>query len=615
MAMPYHELVRYSVRHDVVSPEQQVAQTFMYRNRAQFHGLGGVGQASSGDYRYGLGKSCCTSCANGGPCTGCGGPAGKACRCKGGGAAQGASFFPCMACGKARPTDRLPCPHCKQKAGWSQNGGVSLGLNGWIREDDYKKFVQMKAEGEEWSPPSASQFSPAFGGLGATTVIQGQADLEPGDYGYQFVSTTKPGTTVFGRRQGFVDPGRRMAVTRQIEELEFLTGTPGVPPRVLAQKVWAARRALMGIGDWEWASYADPRQSYDAKADLEARLRTVERLLGVDKLSPRMMMAYGSGALSGMGGRPEWGQSRADPVAQLASCIRGALCAPDQFCCPPSSCYDPGLEYYPEEEYYPDQEADWSEEFWDRPSGTGVPLPPPGGVPLPPPGGVPLRDPPPSIRVPGGSGVPLITTGGTGVPLSETGTKFTTGPVALRPIASGESIEDYTKYLAAQGLVQDQIQMAVGAAQEQLKRDAEYERQRQEQIKAREEAAAAAAAQAKAAAEARAAAQAAEAKRRAAAAAAATAPATRPRTAVTTGAAPGSWQWHHERTDYDAIKRAALERQARQRSGGYIPSGGGTAYLAGLGSLGSRPLLNMPGVQALRASARRAQADAARRRA
>jgi hypothetical protein len=559
MAMPYHAIAPYSsVRHDVVSPEQLVAMTFRYNQNAQMHGLS---QASSGDYPHGLGKACCTSCAHGGPCEGCSCPPGQ-CRCG--------------------------------------------------------------------------------SGMGATSVMRGQADLEPGDYGYQSVSTTKPGTTVFGRRQGFVEPDRRMKLTRMIEELEFLTGTPGVHPRALAQKVWAARRALMGAGNWAWASYADPRQRYDAKADLESRLRTVERLLGVDQLSPRMMMAYGSG-MAGLGLAP-WGQPQADPVRQLASCIQAALCMPDRFCCPPDSCYDPDGEYYPEDEYYDDEwpEPEPKNGTWIRNGETGIPLrdPPPTGVPLedPPPiigipgGGVPLKD--PLIKV-GGGGVPVtprtqprILTGG-GAPkmlISTPGSygelvdklpqaRGRGGSITLRPISHGESIEDYKKYLVGQGLAPQQIQSAVGTAQQQLQRDAAHEAQRQAQIKAREEAQKAAAAQAKAAAEARAAAQA-KAAAAAAAAKKAAAAAAQPKQYVTAGPqpVPGSWEWHDQRTDYAAIQQAAKARIAKMKSAPWSGGGASTAFLAGLGSLGNRPLMNMPAMNALRMAAQNARIDAARRR-
>ncbi len=264
----------------------------------------GMGQAATGAYRYGLGakakpKACCASCAHSGPC-----------------ASDDHPHFPCAACGKARPTDNKPCPWCKRNMGWAKCGGVS-GSRAPTRT----------------APVSHS-----------TTVIQGQADLEPGDYGYQFPSTTQPGTTVFGRRQGFVDPSRRIEVTRMVTELEFLAGTPGVHPRALASKLWQARKALMGIGNWEWANYQNPGMAYDSKEDLELRLAAVERVLGVAGVSPKIMSQ-----LYGMSGLGEWNPSSIptrgntlDPISKLAACIQGALCLPKSLCCPRGSCFTGG---------------------------------------------------------------------------------------------------------------------------------------------------------------------------------------------------------------------------------------------------------------------------------
>jgi hypothetical protein len=254
--------------------------------------LTGVGQAASGDYRGGLGKSCCSSCARGGPCTGCGGPAGKSCHCKG-------------------------------------------------------------------------------GALGATTTVSGgQEDLEAPPYGYQYAQTTKKNTTVFGRPVGKVPPTRRVSATRLVEELEFLAGTPGVHPRVLAQKAWQARKALMESSDWQYANYQSPFASYDSSSDLKARLAAVERVLGIDKVSPKVAAAlYGMGGMSGLGiyAGPAWGQMY-NPVDKLASCIRGALCAPTSYCCPPGTYFDDPYE----DEYY-------DEEFYDEPYDEYLGPPPSGG--------------------------------------------------------------------------------------------------------------------------------------------------------------------------------------------------------------------------------------------
>jgi hypothetical protein len=236
---------------------------------------GGVGQASSGDYRHGLGKkSCCTSCEHGGPCTGCGGPAGSPCRCA--------------------------------------------------------------------------------GGLGSTTIMAGQADLEPGDWGYQYTQTTKPGTTVAGRAQGRPPVARRIAITRAVAELEFLAGTPGVHPRVLAQKVWLARKALMGTAPWSWANYQNQASAYDSYDDLVSRLQSVERVLGVGNVSPKIMSQYGMGGLGVYTGAV-WGQQQS-PVAKLAQCIQGALCMPKAFCCDQGTYFnDPYYdEQYPEDFPSPD---------------------------------------------------------------------------------------------------------------------------------------------------------------------------------------------------------------------------------------------------------------------
>jgi hypothetical protein len=178
---------------------------------------------------------------------------------------------------------------------------------------------------------------------------QGQEDLEPSPEGFgpQYVMTTKKDTTVMSKWPvpGTAPKERRVDITRLVEEAEYLAGTPGVHPRVLAQKVWQARKALMGSSKWSWASYQDPRARYDSYDDLVARLEAVERVLGVGKLSPKIMAAF-----YGLGGIAPWGE-RLDPVEKLAQCIRGSLCLPKAFCCPPGRMYDePAWEdYYPED--------------------------------------------------------------------------------------------------------------------------------------------------------------------------------------------------------------------------------------------------------------------------
>jgi hypothetical protein len=246
-----------------------------------------LSQASSGDYRHGLGKkkTCCESCTHGGGCTGCGAGAGVPCRCKG-------------------------------------------------------------------------------GGLGSTTIY-GQADLEPGDWGYEYKQTTIPGLTVTGQARGRPPVPRRIQITQMVSELEFLAGTPGVHPRVLAQKVWQARKALMGSGRWSWANYQTAGSAYDSYDDLVSRLEEVESVLGVGDVSPKIMsQLYGMGGLGGLGGTygstgayrgAPWGATGGDPITKLASCIRGLLCQPKGFCCPPGSQFeDPYYDDFPEFEEFPD---------------------------------------------------------------------------------------------------------------------------------------------------------------------------------------------------------------------------------------------------------------------
>jgi hypothetical protein len=209
--------------------------------------LSELSQGSSGDYRYGMGKkSCCDSCARGGPCKGCGSAAGK--------------------CG---------CP-------------------------------------------------PA--GLGQPPI---GPDLEAPPLGYKTVFSTKPGTTSFSQPQGLVSRKRKQSATALIVELEFLVGTGRASPRVLQQKAWLARKALIESPGWEYAAFA---QDIDSKANLEARLAAVERQIGTAGIGPKTM-SYLSGLSGSFRDRPRWGRALS-PAAQLASCIRGARCAPETLCCP-----------------------------------------------------------------------------------------------------------------------------------------------------------------------------------------------------------------------------------------------------------------------------------------
>ena len=155
----------------------------------------------------------------------------------------------------------------------------------------------------------------------------GQADLEPPAPGFpgKYVQTTKPGTTVVSKvRRAPVK--RRVDVTRQLQELEFLVGTPGIPARVLAQKAWTIRRALMGSRVWPWASYGVPGQQYSSHDELQSRLEGIEKILGIDKISPKVMSAlYGMGGLGSAISTPRWGR-RFDPITKLASCINARWC-------------------------------------------------------------------------------------------------------------------------------------------------------------------------------------------------------------------------------------------------------------------------------------------------
>lgn len=162
----------------------------------------------------------------------------------------------------------------------------------------------------------------------------GNIDLEPLNlaWGQKNVFTTKPGQTVFSKPQGVVQPERRVSVTRELEQLEFLTGTAGVHPRVLAQKAWSVRQKLTDMPKWARANTAVPSMSYDAYESLVDRLEAVERVLGVDKLSPKLMALNAAGAFRGLGDL--YTPNSPDPIATLAKCIQGVTCAPKSFCCP-----------------------------------------------------------------------------------------------------------------------------------------------------------------------------------------------------------------------------------------------------------------------------------------
>ncbi len=345
-------------------------------------------------------------------------------------------------------------------------------------------------------------------GLSGTTHVYGQTDLEPGDYGYSYASTTKPGTTVTGSRQGFVGGDRRAQITRQVEELEFLAGTPGVHPRVLGQKVWAARRALMGVGDWAWAAYSVPGHTYDSKSDLIRRVEAVERVLGVAGLPPRLMAAAGSGLGA-------WGSPVSDPVETLSRVIQAALCAPRAFCCPGRG-VPVGMNPPRRRPPFP-------------PPFPPPPFPPP---PFPPPP-LPPRIPPPPVQPPPLPPLPP--------PVGEPPPPVTPPPAGQPPLEPPKGI------IPAGALFQPvlkPVQQAVPKPAQAVK------------------------------------------------------PA--PVALVPPGGfqQPGSWGWHAERTDLDAIKRKAMARSQQARSGvpsGLSPSGGVSISLGSLGQPGGSP-----GLRALR---------------
>ncbi|TFH66214.1 MAG: hypothetical protein E4G90_04740, partial [Gemmatimonadales bacterium] len=156
----------------------------------------------------------------------------------------------------------------------------------------------------------------------------GQEDLEPSAPGFpgKYVQTTQPGRTVMSQvRRAPVET--RLDITRQLQELEFLVGTPGIPSRVLAQRAWTIRRALMGSQVWPWASYSIPGQQYGSHDELQTRLEGIEKILGIDLVSPKLMSAlYGmSGGLGSAVSMPRWGR-RYDPITKLASCINARWC-------------------------------------------------------------------------------------------------------------------------------------------------------------------------------------------------------------------------------------------------------------------------------------------------
>lgn len=346
----------------------------------------------------------------------------------------------------------------------------------------------------------------------------GQEALEPGGSA-KYAMTTKPNTTVVSKVHGRAPVARRVSVTKLIEELEFLTGTPGIHPRVLAQKAWQARQALTGSSKWAWANYQDPFASYGSHGDLVARLQTVERLLGIDKVSPKLMSAMSGG----LGSIPEWGQAL-DPYEQLARCVRAAICAPSSFCCPPGTVYEPDEFFY--EDYPP--------EVFPTVTGTASPPPSPKERTW---GEPPKVEPKPKIHIPSPPGGKVEPPPPINIPSPIGSVTRPRGPIRIPS-------PEWTK-----AKPKPAISVGGGAVQK-------------------------------------------------------TTPVSKP------SPVPGSWEWHHQRTNYDAIKRAA-----GARSGGAVVGAPSAAAisLSGLGAASGRRSYVSPGLAALMRKIQECKATARRR--
>ena len=177
--------------------------------------------------------------------------------------------------------------------------------------------------------------------LSFTDLVQGGMAHEPPPAGFPggLVSTTEHAATALSRRLQ-VEPARRQELTRKIEELEYLSYSRKGSPRALAQRIWDARRALMGTPRWEYGSPGARSygRGWESSAELETRLKAIERREGVGLTSPRLASSYAAfqgAGLAGLGRLPaRWGELQS-PVEKLASCIRGMACDPEGFCCPP----------------------------------------------------------------------------------------------------------------------------------------------------------------------------------------------------------------------------------------------------------------------------------------
>lgn len=107
--------------------------------------------------------------------------------------------------------------------------------------------------------------------FGLAGPLPGVLDDEGGDamLGPQGVSTTKPGTTVFSRVVG-VPTERMVALTRAVEEIEFLAADRRVGREVLVDKVNEVWRRLRGTSRWPGAG-----PGWDSHDALVARLQLI----------------------------------------------------------------------------------------------------------------------------------------------------------------------------------------------------------------------------------------------------------------------------------------------------------------------------------------------------
>lgn len=93
-----------------------------------------------------------------------------------------------------------------------------------------------------------------------------------------FVQTTENASTVTSKTHR-VPRERRVDLTSQVEELEFLAASTNVHPDALVSKLVEARRALRGSANWTGANYADPRSRWDDSRELGKRLDDAQRAI------------------------------------------------------------------------------------------------------------------------------------------------------------------------------------------------------------------------------------------------------------------------------------------------------------------------------------------------